>query len=89
MTEEASSSSGEYSQESYQQSEDDHQVQVKLKDLFGQLVKGGSQQSLSASSFNSENVWSKLIVIAKEDWSQKLNEVYLNELLQKFDANNL
>jgi len=26
MTEEASSSSGEYSQESYQQSEDDHQV---------------------------------------------------------------
>ena len=67
----------------------DEPFHVKIKAILSKIVEGKPSNSLSAADFSSNQVWPKLIILAESEWTHKLNESYLNDLLTRFDAENL
>ena len=52
-------------------------------------MEGKPSNVLSAADFTNNQVWPKLIILAESEWTHKLNEIYLNDLLTRFDSDNL
>jgi hypothetical protein len=67
----------------------DEPIMSKIKGVLNKIVEGKPSNSLSAADFSNNQVWTKLIILAESEWTHKLNETYLNELLTRFDADNL
>lgn len=81
--------SGSVEVSSSEESGEKSPIVVKIGNLFSNFINQKKVDCLSSQSFKSDKVWAKLIEHADSDWKTKINEAYLNDLLSKFDPENL
>ena len=88
---ESQSSSGSYYSSYYDESKQgedltpDKVIGTKVKAIFDKLIGRQTEENINAESYQNPEVWEKLVARARSEWTNKLNELYLGELLAKFD----
>lgn len=89
LNDEGGTDSGSVEESSSDESDEKNLITAKIGNLFSNMLNLKKEMRLTSKSFKSDTVWSKLIEHADSDWKTKINERYLNDLLSKFDPENL